>query len=687
MLRRSAAPILATAVPRHVWDPTHHNQRWVDSYAKPISDRRVWPSKVYSIGLEPQTPSDWLHFSLRNLAYAYNAALRECATFGRMVPLYQEMKRRGVKMDTDTMFIMLSRAARQDSMDPADVCSLFEEMKVLGAKPDLAVAEVLHTLLDHSLGCPAAWQMAQRSRLAEVYISLLEDDITTLGAKGGHDKLLLTQFQRYRVNVASLSQWKPCKNVTEAHNSDLASPLASSNSPSTTATTSASATLSACTVMTTAALRIPVDCYVRLIHQLQDVVDIAAAMVHYLTDAVQSAVRRGLLSPDKAAQVVAKVGPIAIPSFGLAAQRQSHDMGSPTDFADDQDANRLFVAALERTVDLDLPPMQERQAAQLISQISWQSGTLTTSDYQAQLFDIIKFHGRTIPDTVPNAKAPVMSVQEKDLFAMNMWGRAVRGGVRTVPRPWIIRSLHLDARVVGRYVASRDPWSPSRIELVSAAAAVQKPSPDGSGGKAAPSRPSFPPFDERHGRDAAGVDERWNDVTQFVRGRLTAIARAGPTTSSGVSKDDLSHFTVAGADEVFTGLALYLRGLVDGAPNSVPVAAAVFDKVQRLRNDLDGCVSSSQGAVAAGQLAAPLEPELECWEAMLVTLRHIMDVTTLQRGGLASGDAAGAAGGTEEGRKQTESLFRDAANLRAQLVDESRTRFNGKFKVLWLQEI
>ena len=51
---RRAVARLAGAIPRSAWDPAHHDPRWVDSYAKPMADRRSWPAKTFSIVEEPE---------------------------------------------------------------------------------------------------------------------------------------------------------------------------------------------------------------------------------------------------------------------------------------------------------------------------------------------------------------------------------------------------------------------------------------------------------------------------------------------------------------------------------------------------------------------------------------------------------------------------------------------------------
>lgn len=48
------------------------------------------------------------------------------------------MKLRKVKVDVDTMNIMLNRAARYERMEVDDMFMLFDEMLSLGVRPDLA---------------------------------------------------------------------------------------------------------------------------------------------------------------------------------------------------------------------------------------------------------------------------------------------------------------------------------------------------------------------------------------------------------------------------------------------------------------------------------------------------------------------------------------------------------------------
>ncbi|EPY36285.1 hypothetical protein STCU_00662 [Strigomonas culicis] len=201
MLRR-ARFLLATSLPRSAWDPAHHNPNWTDSYATDIAARRHWPAKRWSVALDPRTPRDWLRFSYRNLAYAYNGALRACTTFPEMIVYYTEMKQRGVKVDVDTLNVLLTRAARYEHIQTDDIFLLFDEMTSLGARPDIAAVETLHTVLEHSAQKSFEWREARRRQLVELYNYLAVEEIARL-APHKADALLAAQMARLRGQPAT----------------------------------------------------------------------------------------------------------------------------------------------------------------------------------------------------------------------------------------------------------------------------------------------------------------------------------------------------------------------------------------------------------------------------------------------------------------------------------------------------
>eukprot|EP00759_Apiculatamorpha_spiralis_P051834 PhF_6_TR5515/c0_g1_i1/m.7823 len=207
MLRRNLASF-AVAFPREAWDPAHHSPKWVDSYAEPIAIRRDWPVRKWLVGLEPKSPREYLGHSLRNLAYEYNARMRACRTFPDVVPLYKEMLTRGVKIDVDTMYIILSRAARFEGVSVQQLFMLYDEMVQAGARPDIGTTEILHTIWDMTPPDPSnpeheAFREFRRRQLGDTYNALCKQEITRLGTKGLNN-LMEQTFQRFRDNLRSL---------------------------------------------------------------------------------------------------------------------------------------------------------------------------------------------------------------------------------------------------------------------------------------------------------------------------------------------------------------------------------------------------------------------------------------------------------------------------------------------------
>ena len=204
----AATPRLAALIPREAWDPAHHNPKWIDSYATAVTERREWPSRPWLVGLNPKTPREFLAHSLRNLTYEYNAALRSCSNFPDMITFYKEMFARGVKVDVDTMYVMLSRAARHEAVSTQELFALWDEMKSAGARPDQATTEVLHTVWDM---LPATsetpeigvFREIRRTELVATYNQLCLQETHRYGQKALY-ALMQQCFYRFRENVKGL---------------------------------------------------------------------------------------------------------------------------------------------------------------------------------------------------------------------------------------------------------------------------------------------------------------------------------------------------------------------------------------------------------------------------------------------------------------------------------------------------
>eukprot|EP00760_Papus_ankaliazontas_P034141 PhM_4_TR7006/c0_g1_i1/m.35082 len=206
---RRAPFLFATAIPRDAWDPAHHNPKWHDSHADHITKRRDWPSRKWLVGLVPKTPREFLETSDRNVVYQYNARMRACVTFPEIIPYYKEMLQRGVKIDVDTMYVVLSRAVRFEGLTAQDVFALCDEMVAHGARLDLATAEVLHTLWDTAVVTEddvelVAWKEARRQFLGNTYNQLLKTELHRTGSRG-LESLMQQTFAKHRANLRALS--------------------------------------------------------------------------------------------------------------------------------------------------------------------------------------------------------------------------------------------------------------------------------------------------------------------------------------------------------------------------------------------------------------------------------------------------------------------------------------------------
>ncbi|XQJ25905.1 hypothetical protein NXY56_001850 [Leishmania guyanensis] len=697
MLRRSRVA-LAPSIPRSVWDPAQHNDHWVDSYSTSIADRRHWPAKKWSIGLEPRTPRDWLRFSYRNLAYAYNGALRACATFPEMLIYYKEMKQRGVKVDMDTLNAVLSRAARYEHIQVDDVFLLFDELTALGARPDIASVETLHTVLEHAAHQPPEWRETRRRQLVELYQHLALEEIERL-APYHVDALLSAQIARLRGNLKQLS---------------------ASLSPS-------------------------------VYRRYFAVIDLGETLIQEVHNFLWEYV-----GADHAAMDVPSLQ-LRIP-FVASVMKRPPATADPTqvkatDF-EDTDVCSVLLAAVERCVDgnfHDNRPVSERRMYLALLTMLTSSGVLYSADLIAQMMDIVKYsrddRGRDRDAQRLLRYALRGSSASNDAAYRELW-RAVAPAV--------------DARVVGRYLASRDPWSPVHIcfdrsfqfrafpplqlsaknssssnSTASPAAVAASTAAEADSSSTAASVAEQKEAFEGEGIDvlprtvttktAEALQQRWDDVRRLIDVTDVLKQAGGLATTTAGTKAPTQEMAQQ-AMEVFTGAAAFLRGVAtgcrygeledalaiqavgdgqqqhqqhhtsravsrggtavpaDAAHNSSGKASAMlfasdlnFDVWQRLLQCVQQLLQDMEQFMAQQYEVHGLqvEPEFECWEAMLVVLRCILDfclVHTQQYGRAAGGGMA-------------ENLFQESAQLRAQLVEESRTRFNSRMRILWLQEI
>lgn len=675
MLRRVSVT-RAAAVPRSVWDPTHHNKKWVDSYALPIARRRVWPAKVWSLRPDPQTPSDWLRFSKRNLAYQYNARLRACIDFPEMVTYYQEMKERGVKIDVDTAYVMISRATRYEHMRPEDVFQLFDELVGLGARADIAVIETLHTAWDNALGVAPEWREVRRRDLIDRYNELAEEFVDTYGEQH-YDQLMLQEVARCRNNLVQLGS----------------------------------------------TLRYTV--WAKVIAHLDDARDVVRELAAMYADRV---------GRQPTEHTVVKLGKEAlqVPRLAGVMRRHSDDddeqnlwargayrpteaeaaAGLPlTGHWEDHAVNRVFLAVLARIVDagfrnnytgqLDDLLVLSRRAMAFI----WRSGVMVNGDVFAQLFDVIKYAENRV---------------EADKEAQRMLLLAYAGGMR-VPgttseqlQAWRKEAVPINAKVLARYVASRRPWGPLRFapmlikgtdgksqvrfapfsaeDDVSAEPLAEKAAADeGSDAAAAADGTSttedaaaaaLPQRVKRAGvsRDRDGVHARWADL----RDALNKLSPAGlygsaENTLTG-ERGALAMYQCPDGVQLLTAQALFLRDMYAEVPHNFAVCEAVLGHLEELKHELDALCMTATTAEPTNWRSADEEtpraegPETECVEAMLVTLRTMLDFLVVFKGD----DQAQAA--------SRDATYKRAVELRQRIVDECATRYEGKFKMLWLQE-
>lgn len=725
MLRRQAVGIAACSavlraphIPRSVWDPAHYNENWTDSYGTDIADRRQWPSKKWSVGLEPRTPSDWLQYSKRNLAYGYNGAMRACSTFPEMVELYKEMKQRDVKVDVDTMNILLTRGARYEALQVDDLFLLFDEMVGLGARPDVAAVETLHTVLDHSAGMPVEWREVRRRQLVEWYNCLAVELIERLRPNSGHqlsplaDTLLSHQMNRLRDNLRQLQ---------------------ASLSP---------------------------HVYRQYFHVIQSSFVLMKEVQNFLWEFVQPnhpATTIPNLGRFPAVGLVMKRPPLPGSSSGNSgsstalmpasrsafnSQYQKHGMDQLkiTDF-EDSDVCAVLLAAVERVVEAGfpadpVPPTTRRLFLMLLSTIRC-TGVLYTADLMAQLMDMVKYAEDDLT---------------RDTDAQRVLQNALRGSSsgpqdEAYRRLWKSIQPVADGRVVGRYIAARHPWTmsvihfneqqqfrgtyPSAASLSSSSsssgishsssAGEEAAGEDGGGegaGAVVPSQQQSLHLERR--RTAEAFAMRWNDVQALIK--ATRVL-PGPSENASAAR-------ISAAMEVFTGQMVFLRTAATGHRYETLEAAlatqATGGEIGSASEDSDSHGAQSAGGSAVGgatamtlvpdlplsvwqrilaalkdahagmeafmaqysgkspEIASSAEPEFECWEAMLIVLRSIMDYCASAR--LRASNSVGAAADPYN-PEAVDALFKEAAELRSRLVEDSLTRFNGRLRILWLHEV
>lgn len=676
MLRRGCL-FLAGTIPRSAWDPQHHNVNWSDSFGGEIAARRQWPSKKWSVGLEPRTPHDWLQHSKRNLAYGYNGALRACSTFSEMLVLYNEMKLRHVLVDVDTMHILLSRGARQEGVAADDLFLLFEELVSLGARPDVAVVEMLHTILDHSGdGLTAELYDVRRRELVEWYNRLAVELIGRLRPESGPvlrqpmDALLAQQLQHLRTSLKAL------KASLSPHVYRQLFPCLTSSSQ----------------------LLTEVNHFLwELVHPQHPSTSIAALKIR--VPFVATVVRRPSL-PGQAVSddVRAALSPLA-PSGGRGTAGSSSPLKA-TDF-EDSDVCSVLLAAVERVVEgsfsSDPTPISLRRMYLSLLSVITSTGVLYTADLMAQLMDIVKYSedGSTRETDATRLLRYALrgSSASQDEAYRRLWQHGVQGGGA------------VDGRVIGRYLASRDPWSALRIHYdqrlqfthydVEPAAELKSSAGDADGQAPASSDP-LSPF------TAESLALRWKDVKAIIQSTGVLDLRGSSPSSA----------EIEAAMEVFTGQMVFLRTVATGGSRYESTEGSLATQVVggELQQQLlsPSSAGSQQTLLQGGQVTLPMEvweqlytmtadvyaemqqfmeqhptaePEFECWEALLITLRSIMDHVASSRSSR-SNKKAHTAAAAEAG----EELFANVAALRDRLLHETVSRFNGRFRILWLQE-
>ena len=566
-----------------------------------------------------------------------------------MIPLYREMIERGVKMDLDTMYVILSRGARYDKMSPQDLFILFDEMKELGAKADITVLELLHTVLESSEGQPAEWREARRLQLVWLYCDLAATELPEYGEKN-YQNLLRSQFHRFRVNCRSLKE------------------------------------------------RLPANIWIYYLTSLTDFDTMAEEVAQYLWDfapnenyeskmigrlQVAVPVLTKLLNrpdPDSSKASSAKVD-TETTSLSTTAADLMQSTSVPPSYKLDEEINSVLLAALGRMIDY---PMTSRRtpggldpgiAYMFFRPLTVQCGVLRGADLTAQLLDLVKYMDNS---ATAEALTEAEMITKKDTNSIQILNDTMKGS-RVVPSQqqahWREYARPVDARVVGRLLACRDPWGPNTFTVsaqgqpssFSVGDSKVQTTSDASAAEGGEKKTASYVI-----RTAEDVDRRWKDMEAFVKS--TNVLKDRFATDS----DGLPITT-----EVYTGMAIWLKRMYDAESRNYDVCAAVFNKLQILKLELDRFCSSDyhreEDASAAGDTASAqvqLVPEVECWEAMLSLIKSMMDfVATRHRSQ------------TTTGVTEANQLFGQLAEFRSQLLKESRQRYGGRFSMLWLEEI
>lgn len=681
--RSATTLLLAPAIPVATWDPKHHNHKFVDSYAKAVADRRQWPAKKWAVGIEPRVKSDWNQFSLRNLAYQYNGRLRASSNFPEMIPIYTEMKIRGVKMDTDTMTVMLSRGARFTPITANDLFLLFDEMLSLGAKPDIAVIEVLHTVLDHApTETTGTWFESKRQKLIAHYDQLCAEEVLRLGEKG-YGMLLASQVARYRKNVAALDgrlstlTWKQ---------------------------------------------------YLSVIPTVEQLFEELANFLHeyvpkdLANDFPRTEMRfTGTTTIPHLYRHSVLTRPTNRPAGAEEGLLFSERMSYRSQFADDLAINEVMLSALHRFIDTPLetrlPRSDETALLLLFEKFVKSTGVLITADLAAQMMEVCKF-----ATTFSNEAAA------QRIYQMAFHGSAVPNSPFRLS--WKLAEYGVDGRVLGRFLAARNPWGSVMFDIsnkgtfgnfssaldvnsdesTSASDEATKETSDGTDNKAEGTTTRTPSAKESSNSvlfTAAAVRERWESVQRAVNNSSVLDLTTFVAAKQPIDVDAIM--------EVYTGQACFLRNMfleeryppteehlraagqlntdpdaynkssrrVSVASRSMTIEACkeIFEALHGLKRAMDMQITEARSTVSETTLnptAAPVElvPELECWESMLLVSKHMLDFLLSRR------DQSGHAG-----RQVSDELFKRVASFRHELLEESKDKYGGRFKILWLQEM
>jgi hypothetical protein len=312
-----------------------------------------------------------------------------------------------------------------------------------------------------------------------------------------------------------------------------------------------------------------------------------------------------------------------------------------TDAFDDTVICSVILAAVERVVESPLHVSRLSQAQNdtdvdrgvvlsLLTMIR-HSGVLITSDVAAQLMDIVKY----------------CTWKSRDSDARLLLSQLIRDQLSRaspIQRRWNDIALPVDGRVVGRYLAARDPWSAEKFSY----------GPDSKFGvfrEVAQSDGS----QQRVKYSAADVEERWGDAQVLIS---STGAWTEPVTSQNPPSSQM---------EVFTGCVCLLWHMLLRQDASRDVQTCdhlgldaikfIFERLKELKFSCDRfCDQHGIG------------PELEFWECTLKICRAILDYAVV------SAD-------------RKDEFFKAVGEFRSVLLKESRERFGGRFSAFWLEEI